>query len=239
MSTIHPTRGPRPNPEKNAVIYDKFFTLIKETGMTIMEACDKLSYTHAQMHRVLTEEQRRTLKSMRLGRAYRKALEERPHEPVAAPPEPPTPSTIVEFPKIVYRSEHKLRFFLRVEADKWWVTGYETPDNVRDRNLYEMHLDMRDALIKLRSSLNVALEGGAVDPDHGTTLVYSLVPQRCIQSSTVVDVPDGVYEGMVKGDIGSLTAGDARYQFALPEEVERLTTQLVVKGKVVFVYVNQ
>jgi hypothetical protein len=162
------------------------------------------------------------------------------------------PKTIVKVwrsqPDAPFSHQAQLRYYLRVEATKYWVTGYEhehTPGvYLKDLNLYAVDQDLGSALLKLRKELNAALEDRDTMDAHIGAVRYALTSDKvvdvgkCVKSSNFVDVPDGTYEAMVKGDIGRLTtkAGVA-YQFVLPEPVPKANTTVTVQSKQVYVYV--
>lgn len=142
------------------------------------------------------------------------------------------------FPRIIYRMHKnfigtwncvKLSFFIRVEADVYFVVGYqyelsEYPGVFRaDAHLCDYNTDVNVALANLRRMVDDKI--GPVLQDKTLGLIqYGLeyvapYDPRTIVAKTKIVAPDGDYTARVAGDLGRLEADGKLYEFAIPENL--------------------
>lgn len=152
--------------------------------------------------------------------------------------EAPPSSDPFGFPRVIYRMHKnfigtwscvKLSFFIRVEADVYFVVGYqyelsEFPGVFRaDANLFDYNTDVNVALANLRRIIDEKV--GPVLKDKILGLIqYGIEPvapydPRQIVAKTKIGAPDGEYTARVSGDLGRLEAGGKLYEFAIPENL--------------------
>ena len=150
-----------------------------------------------------------------------------------APPQDP-----FGFPRVIYRMHKnfigtwncvKLSFFIRVEADVYFVVGYqyelsEFPGVFRaDVHFHDYNTDVNVALFNLRKIIDEKI--GPVLQDKTLGLIqYGLEPvapydPRQIVAKTKIGAPDGDYDARVSGDLGRLEADGKLYEFAIPENL--------------------
>ncbi len=172
------------------------------------------------------EDIQETLRKLDVPLAYEKVVDE-------TPPQDP-----FGFPRVIYRMHKnfigtwncvKLSFFIRVEADVYFVVGYqyelsEFPGVFRaDANLFDYNTDVNVALANLRRVIDEKV--GPVLKDKLLGLIqYGLehvapYDPRTIVAKTKIGAPDGDYTARVSGDLGRIDANGKLYEFAIPENL--------------------
>lgn len=139
-------------------------------------------------------------------------------------------------PKLIYRivknsiaipEGQKGRFFIRVEADQYYVVGYEyvVPNEPYrhqvDPNLHEFNTNLDTALQNLRNKISSLLEKDIADEVYGTVR-YSLADaekynSREVLVKTSLLVPDGDYKCNVSRDLGQITINGVSIAFVIAE----------------------
>lgn len=243
----------------DGTLFEKFLKITREKKLTISAACQEIGGIQPwQVSEYFTPEQRALLKACRGKTPVPSTMPSQPlsaisiHIPSAPPVEPVTSFNGVIFPpKLIYRwiknfmgkySSHRGRFFIRVEADHYYVVGYEyqlstDAGYVVDPFLHDFNTDLQSALNRLQKKLTQAMDKEIVDEAFGKVMYCKEqapgYDPKIIVCKGIINVPDGEYLCKVSRDLGQLIYEKTLYQFALPETLPVTAgVRIVVKDKI-------
>lgn len=240
------------------------------SGHDLMQACNLVGIKYHIVMYHTTKAERRTWGVVPRGTTGRPVIFDEQKIARATVPQKPVPNVVIKaeqqrennlsffngIPHNVQRIHksfigqpiaHQGRFFIRIEAEVYWVVGYEYPvpnDPLRyqvDCNLHDYNTDPHTAITNIREKLKTFLETEVTCEVHGKVR-YSVNPpkpynKRTLQTKTSLNVPDGEYRCNLARDLGHIEHKGMPYQFVIDGTVDRMqNVPMVVKNKVGTIY---